>query len=115
MNLPILKSKLSSISAPQFKQVYFENLPPGCLALYEYNRDDTPYTFGFENLSIDPMIIKARDVFGRLPPYADWRVLPHLVEGDGALEAIIRALLSLEEKFCNERELIICYDQKLRI
>jgi hypothetical protein len=110
MNLPVLKSMIASISAPQFKQVYFDNLPVGCIAAYDYNRGvDIPYTFGFENLSIKPMIIKARDSFGCLPPNADWRVLAHLLEGDGVLESIVEALLGLEKEFCSTRDLIICY------
>jgi len=110
MNLPTFKSKLSSISAPQFKRVYFDNISVGRLACYDFNRgEDIPLTFGFENLSINPMIIKARDFFGCLPPNSDWRVLPHLLDGDEVLEAIVRALLSLEKDFCGTRELIICY------
>jgi len=117
MNDLILNKIKSSIKAPQFKQVIFEELPIGCLAHYEYNNPlwgslslDTPLTFGWNTvLQSTPHIIPARDFFGQLPPHADKRVLAHLIVGDEAIQSIVEALLSLEENFCNQRQLIFCY------
>jgi hypothetical protein len=110
INSLILKK---TIDAPQFCRVYSDELPIGCIAAYDYNRgEDIPLTFGFENFSCTPKIVRARDFFGQLPPHADKRVLSDLIEGDtveAAIESIIEALLSLDKDFCKERELIFMY------
>lgn len=112
MNDLILNKIKSSIQAPQFLRVYFEDLPIGCLPLYDFNREeDTPLTFGFEHLVYKPSIIKAKDFFGRTPPRSNNRVLPHLIVGDKAIEDIVISLLIMDKEFCKSRELIICYRQ----
>jgi hypothetical protein len=103
--------RIKELKLPPFKKVTIEDVPVGCLLIYNCNEGDTPLTFGYSPDSIfsqPPQIIKARDLDGSWPTRG--RASAWFLEGDDVPDLMQEAFSNnFSDDFCKSRELILNY------
>jgi hypothetical protein len=126
----ILAKKKLLFLGPKFKCVYFDELPTGCLPIYDYNNEkyhfcnkyqsgiDIPYTLKYLNSESfdfnkneELLLLVAKNVFGCTPPEGQNRVYLHLmyINTIEQVQEMSKVITNLDKDFCAEREMIVGY------